>query len=265
MKLQQARVLLTGAGGGIGTAMTEALQQHGAQVLGVCRTPPISPTAHTLPEVPHTEWVRADLSCADGIRTTAHAARKWGANAVVHAAGLPAFGPLETTTPERAAELLQTNLWAPIALTQAMLPHLLAQPAARLVFVGSALGRIGVPGYSVYGATKAGLHGFAEALRRELMGTSVRVQMLAPRTTRTAFNGLAAQRYAVATGSASDTPAQVAQELIVLLKNAAAERFIGWPEKGLVRLNGVIGPWLDGGFARHRSMLNPQKIEGTPV
>lgn len=259
MKLQQARVLLTGASGGIGTAMAEALRQRGAQVLGVCRTPP------TPPEVPHTEWVQADLSGADGIRAAAHAARKWGANAVVHAAGLPAFGPLEVTTPERAAELLQTNLWAPMALTQALLPHLLAQPATRLVFVGSALGRIGVPGYSVYGASKAGLHSFAEALRRELLGTSVRVQMLAPRTTRTAFNGLAAQRHAVATGSASDTPARVAQELISLLESGAAERFIGWPEKGLVRINGAIGPWLDGGFARHRDMLNPRKMEGTPV
>jgi short-subunit dehydrogenase len=258
MKLAQARVLLTGASGGIGTAMAEALQQRGVPVLGVRRTPGASGTRQT-------EWVQADLSRTEGIRTAAHAAREWGANTVVHAAGLPAFGPLETTTPEQAAELLQTNLWAPMVLTQALLPHLLAQPAATLVFVGSALGRMGVPGYSVYGASKAGLHSFAEALRRELLGTTTRVQVLAPRTTRTAFNGLAAQRYAVATGSTSDTPERVAQELIALLESNAAERFIGWPEKGLVRLNGAIGPWLDGGFARHRDMLNPRKLEGNPV
>jgi short-subunit dehydrogenase len=268
MKLEQARVLLTGASGGIGTAMAEALQQRGAQVLGVCRrvrpAAALSASSHAL-GASGMDWVQADLSGIQGLRTVAHAARQWGAQVVVQAAGLPAFGPLNDSTPEQVAELLQTNLWAPMVLTQALLPHLLTQPAARLVFVGSALGRIGVPGYSIYGASKAGLHGFAEALRRELRGSTVQVQLLAPRTTRTAFNGLAAQRYAAATGSASDTPARVAQELISLIESNAAERFIGWPEKALVRLNGAVGPRLDGGFRRHREMLYPPQLEGTPT
>ena len=68
--------------------------------------------------------------------------------------------------------VLQANLLAPMLLTQALLPHLLRQPRAQVVFVGSALGRIGLPGFSVYGASKAGLHGFAEALRRELADTA---------------------------------------------------------------------------------------------
>lgn len=253
MKLAEARVLLTGASGGIGTAMAEALQHQGAHVLGVSRSGQTGSMA----------WAHADLAHPDGVRSVAHAAQRWGANVVVHAAGLPAFGPLVGTTPALAAELLQTNLWAPMALTHALLPHLLAQPQARLVFVGSALGRIGVPGYSVYGASKAGLHSFAEALRRELLGTTTQVQTLAPRATRTAFNGAAAQHFATATGSASDSPERVAQELIALLESGAAERFIGWPEKALVRLNGALGPWLDGGFSQHRKVLFPAPMKGT--
>jgi short-subunit dehydrogenase len=254
MKLTHARVLLTGASGGIGTAMTHALQQQGAHVMGVSRTPRDGPTS---------AWICADLSQPEGIDTVAQAARQWEANVVIHAAGQPLFGALAATSPCQSAALLQANLWAPIALTQALLPHLLAQPVARVVFVGSALGRIGVPGYSVYGASKAGLHGFAEALRRELHHTSLRVQLLAPRATQTAFNDAAARRFAAATGSATDSPARVAQELLSLLESDAAERFIGWPEKGMARVNGVLGPWLDAGFAQHRKTLDATRLKGT--
>ena len=110
--------------------------------------------------------------------------------------------------------VLQANLLAPMLLTQALLPHLRGQPRAQVVFVGSALGRIGLPGFSVYGASKSGLHGFAEALRRELAGTPVRVQILAPRSTRTDFNGPAVDAYNRATGTAMDRPEVVAEALL---------------------------------------------------
>jgi short-subunit dehydrogenase len=101
----------------------------------------------------------------------AQAAADWRANVVVHAAGVPAFGALASIRRRRCRQVLQANLLAPMRLTQALLPALLRQPRAQVVFVGSALGRIGLPGFSVYGASKAGLHGFAEALRRELADT----------------------------------------------------------------------------------------------
>lgn len=259
MKLNASKVLLTGASGGIGAAMTAALKQHGAQVLGV-RRQAVHADGH-----PCNEWLHADLSTAEGIRHVAQAAKQWGANVVVHAAGLPGFGAAGSLSPSQTAALLQTNLWAPIVLTEALLPHLLAQSSARVVFIGSALGRIGVPGYGLYGASKAGVHHFAEALRRELMGTPIRVQLLAPRSTRTAFNSHAAQGFAQATGSTSDSPDKVAEALVRLMQSNAPERVIGWPEKGLVRLNGAVGPWLDGGFTRHRAALNPQPIQGNAI
>jgi short-subunit dehydrogenase len=132
---------------------------------------------------------------------------------------------------------------------------LLRQPRAQIVFVGSALGRIGLPGFSVYGASKAGLHGFAEALRRELNGTPVRVQILGPRSTRTGFNDAAVEAYNRATGTAMDRPEAVAAALLQLIESEAAERFLGFPERLAVRLNGVLGAWLDGSFAKHRRSL----------
>ena len=246
MKAADARVLLTGASGGIGRAMALALRQAGAQVMGVGRGE-AGPTGMA--------WVRADLNAPQGPASIAAAAADWRANVVVHAAGVPAFGALAEIGASRIEPVLQANLLAPMLLTQALLPRLLQLPRAQLVFVGSALGRIGLPGFSVYGASKAGLHGFAEALRRELADTAVRVQILGPRSTRTGFNGAAVEAYNRATGTAMDEPEAVAAALLKLIDSEAAEAFIGYPERWAVRLNGVFGTRMDGSFAKHRRSL----------
>jgi short-subunit dehydrogenase len=252
MKAHQARVLLTGASGGIGKAMAATLRAAGAQVMGVGRHPA------TRSDEP---WVQADLTTVEGLAAVTGAAAAWRANVVVHAAGVPAFGPLQATGPAQMQAVLQANLLAPMALTQALLPQLQRLPKAQIVFVGSALGRIGLPGFSVYGASKAGLHGFAEALRRELAGGPVRVQTLAPRSTRTAFNGSAVEAYNQATGTASDAPEVVAAALLALIENEAAEAFLGFPERLAVRLNGLLGALLDGSFAKHRRSLQAAPAE----
>ena len=248
MKARDARVLLTGAGGGIGGATAQVLRAAGAQVMGVGRAP-----ESAQPEV--SAWVCADLGTEAGIATTTAAAAAWRANVVVHAAGVPGFGALPAVSAGRLEEVLRVNLLAPIRLTQSLLPHLLREPRAQVVFVGSALGRIGLPGFSVYGASKAGLHGFAEALRRELADTPVRVQILGPRSTRTALNAAAVEQYNRATGTAMDRPEVVAEALLRLIESGDAERFLGFPERFAVRLNGLVGAWLDSAFASHRRSL----------
>lgn len=251
MKAADARVLLTGAGGGIGLAMAAALRGAGARVLGTGRSPGTG------------DWVQADLTTPEGIARVSEAALRFDANVVVHAAGLPAFGALAATSGAAMQQVLETNLLAPMRLTQALLPALLRQPRAQLVFVGSALGRIGLPGFATYGASKAGLHGFAEALRRELADTAVKVQILAPRSTRTGFNGAAVEAYNRATGTQMDTPEVVAAALLQLIESESAERFIGMPERLGVRLNGLLGALMDGSFVRHRrNVLPPPTVSG---
>lgn len=245
MKIAQTRVVLTGAAGGIGRAMVQALAEQGAAVLGVGRGA----------SGPGNAWQRADLATPEGRQAVVQAAADWNANVVVHAAGVPAFGALAQVPAAQVEQVLQTNLLAPMLLTQALLPQLQRQPRAQIVFVGSVLGRIGLPGFSVYGASKAGLHGFAEALRRELADGPVRVQTLAPRSTRTGFNDAAAQAYNVSTGAASDTPEIVAQALLQLIESEAPERTLGGGERVFARLNGLLGAWMDSGFSKHRRSL----------
>jgi short-subunit dehydrogenase len=268
VKAADARVLLTGAGGGIGEAMARTLAGAGASLLLVGRSAErLAAQARSLGPA-RAEWVRADLSQLEGIAAVAEAAARWRANVVVHAAGLPCFGSLDAVPAAQMAAVLQTNLLAPMLLTQALLPQLRRQPRAQVVFVGSAVGSIGLPGFAVYGASKAGLQRFAEALRRELADTPVRVQLLGPRSTRTAFNDAGVEAYNAATGTAMDSPEAVAAALLALIESEAAERYLGFPERFAVRLNGLLGALLDGSFVRHRRSLDIAPLQpasrGTP-
>jgi short-subunit dehydrogenase len=263
MKAPQARVVLTGAGGGIGHASAAALLKAGATVMLVGRSAPrLAEQARQLVRETGTDASRvehrlADLSRPEDLASLSVMAAGWGCNVLVHNAGLASFGHLQDLRPADVQAVLHTNLIAPMLLTQSLLPHLLAQARAQVICVGSALGAIGLPGYSVYSASKFGLRGFAQALRRELCETSVRVQYLGPRSTRTAFNSEAVEAYNRATGTAMDRPEQVALELLALMESEAAERFVGYPEKLAVRLNGLAPSWLDGSFKKHSRSLPP--------
>ncbi len=263
MKPAGMRILLTGASGGIGQATAQALVQAGASVMLTGRSPArLSAQARQLVQRPGQDvaWYDADLQDAGALAMLAHAATAWNCDTVVHGAGAASFGAAAAMLPGEAEATIATNLLAPIRLTQALLPHLAQQPSARLLFIGSVLGAIGLPGYSLYCASKFGLRGYAQALRRELDGSGLRVQYLGPRTTRTAFNSAAAEHYQQATGAAVDTPERVAAAVLRMLADGAAERFLGFPEKLAVRVNGAASALLDGAFASHRKAL---AAEGT--
>jgi short-subunit dehydrogenase len=262
MKADQARILLTGATGGIGQEAASALLAAGARVLLAGRSAeslePLAQRLRTRPGVAPDQvgTVLGDLRDPAQIDALAAHAADWRCNVVVHAAGAPSFGPLESIGPQAMADVLQTNLLAPMLLTRALLPHLRRQASAQVLCVGSVLGAIGLPGFSVYSASKFGLRGFAQALRRELAGTPVKVQYLGPRSTRTAFNGADVEAYNQATGTAMDSTAVVAAAILAMLEDGAPERFLGFPERLGVRLNGLAPAALDGSFRRHSRSLS---------
>jgi short-subunit dehydrogenase len=261
MKATDARVLLTGATGGIGREVASALLAAGASLLLAGRSPEALAALRRALRGQHdlhddqVAWVKVDLRSPDDVERLAGHAAAWHCNVVVHAAGAPAFGPLHAIDPAAIADVVQTNLVAPMLLTRALLPHLRRQARAQVLCVGSVLGAIGLPGYSVYSATKFGLRGFAEALRRELAGSAVQVQYLGPRSTRTGFNSPHAQAYTDATRSAVDSAGDVAAALLRMLEDEAPERFLGFPEKLGVRLNGLAPTAMDGSFRGHGRTL----------
>ena len=264
MRAAACRVLLTGASGGIGSAAAAQLLSAGASVMLTGRSPAgLSAQARDLMreygvDRERVEWHAADLagvSSPAAITAMADAAALWRCNTLIHAAGVPAFGRVESLAAQDIAAVLHLNLFVPMLLTQALLGHLHGQAQSQVIFIGSVLGRIGLPGYSVYSAGKFGLRGFSESLRRELAGSHIRVQYLGPRGTRTAFNSAAVEQYNDDTHSAMDSPAVVARALLQMLESGQAERFLGFPEKVAVRLNGLAPTLLDGAFERHRRSL----------
>lgn len=259
MRLDTASVVLTGAAGGIGAPTAQALAAAGARLLLVGRDAGrLAALAHELgggPDGRRVAWLAADLTTADGVDAVRRAALAREADVLINNAGIASFGRFESLDPQHLADVLATNLLAPMRLTQALLPGLRLRRAAAVLNVGSVLGRLGLPGFAAYGAAKFGLRGFSEALRRELAGSTVKVQYLGPRVTATGFNSAEVEAYHRATRTGSDRPEAVAAALVALLKSGRAERFLGFPEKFAVRLNGAAPAALDGAFERHREAL----------
>lgn len=253
------RVVLTGATGGIGAAIAHRLVSGGTGVVLVARrSEELGRLVRSLSAlgtgVP-VEALAVDITHAEGRAAIVGSAEALECDALINNAAAPSFGALDELDDAHVASVIATNLVAPIALTRLLLPCLRRRPSATVLNIGSTLGSLGVPGFSVYGASKGGLRAFSDALRRELTDSPVRVRYLAPRATRTDFNSARVERFNLGTGTRSDAPERVAAAAVRLLDAGPAERFLGFPEWLVARLNGIAPGWLDGGFGRHRAAL----------
>ncbi|MBU0603166.1 MAG: SDR family oxidoreductase [Gammaproteobacteria bacterium] len=266
------RLVLTGAAGGIGTAVAHALAPRCVSMLLVGRDAArLESLADSLAgRAPGLELrvAGADLTTADGRAAVVAAARDLpgGVNLLVNNAGVGDLSWFEDQSEAQIERIVQTNVLAPMLLVHALLPLLLrSQEAARIVNVGSILGDIGHPGSAAYCASKFALRGFTEALRRELAGGPVQLQYLAPRATRTALNSPAQAALNDELGVASDAPDVVARELMALLDGGRPERHLGWPEKLFVRINRMVPSLVDASLRRQlpviRRHARPQEKE----
>ncbi len=125
-------------------------------------------------------YCQCDLSkpnCADVVTEWLEIEGVASLDLLIHNAGVGYYGNLSRQTDKSLEELLQTNLYAPIRLTQALLPHL-NHAKGKIVFISSVAANLPVAQYSIYGASKAALSGFARNLRLELSG--VHVQTIYP-------------------------------------------------------------------------------------
>lgn len=240
MRLSDCRAVVTGASGGIGSALVGSLAQQGARMLAVGRDAAALEALagrHPGRVVP----LVADLARAEGLdRVTEHAERFEGLNTLVNAAGVNRFCLFGECDEEDIAAVMTVNVTATLRLTRRVLPLLRARPAAWIVNMGSVFGSIGYPGYAAYSASKFALRGFTEALRRELADTPVRVIYAAPRSTRTAMNPEAVVAMNRELKNRMDSPEAVARQVIRALGRGTEDVYMGWPEKLFVRVNGLL-------------------------
>ena len=238
------RVLLTGASGGIGRALVTELAEAGAQLLISGRN------AETLEALrrhfpARVSALPADLTLAEDRRRLVAAAREADCNMLINAAGMNRAELFEDSDDAAIARLVTTNLTATLQLTRALLPQLRTAEHGRLVNLGSAFGQIGYPGQAAYCATKFALHGFSQALRREVADTSLRVLYIAPRATRTAMNAPAVEAMNRELGNTMDSPERVARQVRRAIERDRKETRLGGPERLFARLNALLPGLVD--------------------
>jgi NADP-dependent 3-hydroxy acid dehydrogenase YdfG len=103
-------------------------------------------------------------------------------------AGFGRLGWLENLEPERDIEMqVRVNLIGVIHVTRAVLPHMLARRSGHIINMSSIAGWLAAPSFTVYAASKFGVRGFTEALRREVAPFGVRVSGIYPGPSRTEF------------------------------------------------------------------------------
>jgi NAD(P)-dependent dehydrogenase (short-subunit alcohol dehydrogenase family) len=215
-------VLITGAGGGVGTALSRALTDAGWRVFAGVRS-----RDGDLP---------LDVTDGDSIaRAAALVEERTGGDGLaglVNNAGIIVDGPLELVPPRAFRRQFEVNVFGALAVTQAFLP-LLRRGRGTIVNVGAATGRVTVPMAGSISASKTALESLTDALRMELKHQGVAVTIVEPGAMRTEIFAKAAAR-AAAEGWAGS---EATQRLYAGALEAAAQALAGVepaPVDGLV-------------------------------
>lgn len=235
------RAVLTGASGGIGAAIAARLAPQCALLILVGRQRQALETLAAQLRGCDVQIVCGDLCdphTASAIAATARASG--GIDLLINNAGVSGFHAFETQDPAAIRAQVETNLLAPMLLTRELLPLLAAAPRAQVINMGSVFGALGFPGFAAYGAAKAGLAGFSQALRREYADSTVSVRHFSPRATRTAINSAAVNDMNQALRTTQDSPDAVADAFMAFLAGSAATRTLGSAERFFVLVNKLL-------------------------
>lgn len=188
--LDGRRVLVTGAGRGLGAAMAEGLANAGARVALVSRTQAeldrvaakIGPGASALAADVSTTGAHA------GLVDAAETALGGEIDVVVHAVGVQHRMPAEDFAPGDWERVIRVNLTAPFFLSQEIgRRQLRASRAGSHIFIGSLTSLLSVPNVSAYTASKSGLYGVVRNLSLEWSARGIRVNGIGPGYIRTAL------------------------------------------------------------------------------
>src|ERR1700733_836165 len=190
MRLANKTAFITGGNSGIGLATARQFVAEGAKVAITGRNKAtLDAAAKELG--PNALAIVADAT--DIAATEAaikQAAEKFGKLDILFAnAGIPGGTPLGSATLEVFEKVIRTNLTGVFFTVQSALPYL--NDNASIILNGSVISVLGIPGYSPYGAAKAGVRAMARIMASELSPRGIRVNVVAPGAIRTPIWGAA--------------------------------------------------------------------------
>jgi NADP-dependent 3-hydroxy acid dehydrogenase YdfG len=175
--------IVTGAASGIGAAVTRMLVGEGARVVASdIAAGPLEAFTASLAARGDAVPAVADVRQLATLEQVAAVCReRFGRiDFVVANAGLYDSGTMADGEPERWRAVLETNLLGVAYTVRAVLPAMLAQADGHIVLLASVSGRVGHLGEPIYAASKWGVVGLGHSLRKETVGTGVRVTLIEP-------------------------------------------------------------------------------------
>ena len=224
--------VVTGASSGIGAQIARRLAARGARLLltgrdaGRLRTVVDSLGSAAAAA----ELVPADLADPAGVEAVVAAIRDRPVDLLVNNAGFATFGPHAGLDPRAETDVVAVNCTAVVALTRAVLPGMLVRGRGFVLNIASTIAFQPAPGQATYGASKAFVLSFSEALAEEVRGTGVRVAVACPGPTDTAFLSATGRPEEAATSAIyrrRDSAARVAAVAVGMLDGHRVVKVVG--------------------------------------
>ena len=253
MDLTNKVVLITGASDGIGAACAEAFRRRGAKLALAARNrDKLERVAGGGALVLAGDLLERDARERAVQSTLAHFGR---IDVLVNNAGVGLYAPTWKAPIDEVRRMLELNFFAAVEMTQLALPQMLERRSGTIVNVSSIAGKVPLPWFTLYTASKYALSGMTDGLRIELRAHGVHCVLVCPGYVRTGFQGNALagkppdklwrmKKFAI-------TPEQCAEALVRGVernRRTVVVPRLGW---GLILLRGLLPGLVD---ARLQSM-----------
>ena len=174
-------VMITGAGSGFGKGAALALAERGHTVIATTETD--EQAAALRAEAPQLTVEKLDITTDDVAK-----AAGWDLDVLINNAGAGQTGPMADVPIARVRRLFDVNVFGTLAVTQAVLPRMVARGSGRIVIMSSISGVLSAPAFGPYSMTKHALEAMGKAMRGELAGQGIDVCLLNPGPYLTGFN-----------------------------------------------------------------------------
>ena len=174
-------VMITGAGSGFGKGASLALAERGHQVIATTETDEQAAALRAV--APQLTVEKVDITSSDVAK-----AAVWDLDVLINNAGAGQTGPMADVPLDRVRHLFEVNVFGTLAMTQSVLPRMVAKGAGRIIIVSSIAGVVSGPSFGPYSMTKHSLEAMGKAMRAELAPQGIDVTLINPGPYLTGFN-----------------------------------------------------------------------------
>jgi short-subunit dehydrogenase len=242
MNIQDQVVIITGASEGIGAATARLLAKHDAKVVLAARS--LEKLNVLKGEIEGSGGtalaIQTDMRKPDDIKALVRQthAQLGRVDVLINNAAQALGGPIEHLNLESYQQILELNIFGVLRAMQAVIPIMRAQGGGLILNVSSMVSKMALRGIGGYASTKYALNGLSATARAELTPDNIRVILVYPRITATAFvqNGIGYGGFGVARpqggnpnaapGMVIDSAEAVAGKILDAIQNEPAEQFM---------------------------------------